>query len=77
MRLTYDKPDRKGMTVRDLLARAGPDAEILIMYDESEDELAIHPPDEGAIRVETHQGKRRVIIDLRWYAKDIYVDCDK
>ncbi len=64
------------MKVRDLVARAGLDAEILVMYDESEDELAIEPAEEGVIRVEPYEGIQRVIVDLR-YAKNIYVDSDQ
>ncbi len=63
------------MKVRDLLAQVGPDAEILVMYDEREDELAIHRIDEGAVIVNSNENT--VTIDLRWYAKDIYVDCDQ
>ena len=65
------------MKVRDLLARAGLEAEILVIYDESETELNIEDLDPDAITIEMHQGKRRVMIDLRLYSESIYVDSDQ
>ncbi len=65
------------MKVRELLAVAGPDAEVVVLCDESEDELAVQPLDFEKVQVAMHGGQRRVVIDLRLYVKDIYVDSDQ
>ncbi len=60
------------MTLKELCSRATPDAEIFVMHDRSEDELAIEALDKSAVRIEGYPGQQRIIIDFRFLAYDIY-----
>lgn len=63
------------MTVRDLVEKVGLHAKIMVMYDDSEDEIAIEPIERNAVMF--NEDDDQVIINLRWYPQDIYVDSDQ